>query len=68
MDSLRKGRGMRNMPKRMKNIKGTFLVLPQQQGTLVELKVPIGIILQPTQSTWKRNLNYVFSRFKLNQK
>lgn len=68
MDSLRKGRGMRNMPKRMKNIKGTFLVLPQKQGTLVELKVPIGIILQPTQSIWKRNLKHLFSRFKLSQK
>ena len=40
-DKLRKGRGMRNMPKRMKNIGGSFEIITQPQGTLVQLSAPI---------------------------
>ncbi|WP_169315740.1 sensor histidine kinase [Haliscomenobacter hydrossis] len=43
-ETLRKGRGMRNMPKRMRNIGGSFEVLPQAQGTLVKLSAPISSI------------------------
>lgn len=39
--ALRLGKGMRNMPKRMKNIGGTFEVVPQSSGTLVKLSAPI---------------------------
>jgi len=55
MDTLRKGRGMRNMPKRMKNIKGTFQLLPQTKGTLVQLSSPTISIL-PSKITWKKRI------------
>lgn len=59
MDTLRKGRGMRNMPKRMKNIKGTFQLLPQTKGTLVQLSSPTISIL-PSKITWKKRiLNFI---------
>ncbi|MBK9488749.1 MAG: hypothetical protein IPO07_08095 [Haliscomenobacter sp.] len=53
-DQLRKGRGMRNMPKRMKNIGGSFEILTQSKGTLVKLSAPINKINQIDAVLFKR--------------
>jgi signal transduction histidine kinase len=66
MDTLRKGRGMRNMPKRMKNIKGTFQLLPQTKGTLVQLSSPTISIL-PGKITWKKRIRNFISPTKEHQ-
>lgn len=66
MDTLRKGRGMRNMPKRMKNIKGTFQLLPQTKGILVQLSSPTISIL-PSKITWKKRIRNFISPTKEHQ-
>jgi two-component sensor histidine kinase len=66
IETLRKGRGMRNMPKRMKNIKGGFQLLPQPSGTLVQLSVPTISILPP-KINWQTRINNVILSIKKRQ-
>lgn len=41
LDTTKLGRGMRNMPKRMKNINGSFELQSSETGTIVKLSLPI---------------------------
>ncbi len=66
IETLRKGRGLRNMPKRMKNIKGTFQLLPQASGTLVQLSVPTILILPP-KINWQTRINNIILSIKKRQ-